>query len=430
MLMNRPKFTGSLIGLTALLATSVASAEDVAPSYRPAVEVDPDRAGVLDRQPVNYMPLGVPVGSFILFPTLKLETGYDSNITAANSNEKESWLFTVRPAFDLRSDWTRHFLAFDSYFESTSYARYSNADYENYAAGARGRVDVTTDFNIGGYARFAHLNELPGDDETNADNLGEPLPYNQTTAGVSFDKRFNRLWTTGGFDFRYRDFANWLDGEPTDQSYRDGSDYEVNGRIGYQISPLTSVFVGGTYHWFDVENDDFNSNEYTVITGIQLEPSRLTRGEAFIGYYDWKSDNGYLDGSSGLTFGGNLQWFITPLVTATFTAGQQVTTSNFEYDGITGSAVVSSNAGVRLDYEFRRNIVVSGWFDYLNQDYDEFPRVDNQYVVGAELRYFINRFSVAKINYSFTDYQTNFNNINGAENYIRSLVTAGVTLAY
>ncbi|MFD2029546.1 outer membrane beta-barrel protein [Ancylobacter dichloromethanicus] len=71
---------------------------------------------------------------------------------------------------------------------------------------------------------------------------------------------------------------------------------------------------------------------------------------------------------------------------------------------------------MRLDYEFRRNIVVSGWFDYLNQDYDEFPRVDNQYVVGAELRYFINRFfSVAKINYSFTDYQTNFNNINGAE---------------
>lgn len=410
--------------------TGAARAEDVAPSYRPAVEVDPARAGVLDRAPVNYLPLGVPIGSFVLFPTLDLETGYDSNITASNADEKESWLFTVRPAFDLRSDWARHFLAVDGYFESTSYARYSEADYENYGAGTRGRIDVTGDFNIGGYARYAHLNELPGEDETNVNNLGNPLPYDQVTAGASFDKQFNRIWTTGAFDFRYRDFDNWLDGEPTDQSYRDGNDYRLSGRVGYEISPLTSLFVGGSYHWFNMQNADYNATEYKAIGGVQIEPSRLTRGEAFIGYYNWSSDNGYLQGNSGLTFGANLQWFLSPLVTATFTAGQQVLTSNYEYDGISGSAVVSSSAGIRLDYEFRRNIVLSGWFDYLNQDYDAYPRVDNQYVVGAELRYFINRFSVAKLNYSYTDFDTNFNNINGAESYIRNLFSAGVTLAY
>ncbi len=428
--MKTLSFTGLLAGLAAIAAPFAAQAEDVAPSYRPAVEVDPDRAAVLDRQPVNYMPLGVPIGSFVLFPTLKLETGYDSNITAANNNEKESWLFTVRPAFDLQSDWVRHFLAFDGYFESTSYARYSNADYENYAAGARGRIDVTSDFNIGGYARYAHLNELPGDDETNVNNLGDPLPYEQVTAGVSFDKQFNRMWATGGFDFRYRDFDDWLNGQPSDQSYRDGSDYKFAGRVGYELSPLTSLFVGGSYQWFDMQDSDYNASEYKVITGVQIEPSRLTRGEAFIGYYDWASENGYLSGSSGLTFGANLQWFVSPLLTATFTAGQQVLTSNYEFAGVTGSAVVSSSAGVRLDYEFRRNIVVSGWLYYLNQDYDEFPRVDNQYVIGAELRYSINRFATAKINYSYTDFDTNFNNINGAENYVRNLVLAGVTLAY
>ncbi|WP_371344740.1 outer membrane beta-barrel protein [Ancylobacter sp. IITR112] len=428
--MMRFPHTGLVLGMMTLFASHAVRADDVAPSYRPAVEVDPARAAVLDRQPVNYLPLGVPIGSFVLFPTLKLETGYDTNITAANSNEKESWLFTVRPAFDLQSDWTRHFLAVDGYFESTSYARYSNADYENYAAGARGRIDVTSDFTIGGYARYAHLNELPGDDETNVNNLGDPLPYEQVTAGASFDKQFNRLWTTGGFDFRYRDYDDWLNGAPSDQSYRDGSDYKFAGRVGYELSPLTSVFVGGSYHWFDMQDSDYNAYEYKVITGLKIEPSRLTRGEAFIGYYDWTSDSGYLSGSSGLTFGANLQWFLSPLLTATFTAGQQVITSNYEFAGFTGSAVVSSTASVRLDYEFRRNIVISGWIDYLNQDYDEFPRVDNQYEIGAELRYSINRFATAKINYSYTDFDTNFNNINGAENYIRNLVLAGVTFAY
>lgn len=419
-----------VLGLAALAVPGAAQAQDAPPSTRQSVEVDPARAAVLDRQPVNYLPLGVPVGSFVLFPTLKLETGYDTNITAANSNEKESWLFTVRPAFDLQSDWARHFLAFDGYFESTSYARYSSADYENYAAGARGRIDVSSDFTIGGYARYAHLNELPGDDETNVNRLGDPLPYEQVTAGVNFDKQFNRMWATGGIDYRYRDYDAWLNGQPSDQAYRNGSDYNLAGRLGYELSPLTSLFVGGSYHWYEMQDQDYDAAEYRVITGIKIEPSRLTRGEAYIGYYNWASDNGDLSGSSGLTFGANLQWFVSPLLTATFTAGQQVITSNYEFAGITGSAVVSSTAGVRLDYEFRRNIVVSGWVDYLNQDYDEFPRVDNQYVIGAELRYSINRFATAKVNYTYTNFDTNFNNINGAENYVRNLVLAGVTLAY
>ncbi|MDF2810101.1 MAG: hypothetical protein K0S56_1132 [Microvirga sp.] len=421
---------GFLCGLAAICAADLAQAQDAPPSFRKDVEVDPARAGVLDRQLENYLPLGIPVGSFILFPTLGLSTGYDTNITATNNNEKEDWLFIVRPAFDLRSDWSRHFLAFDSYFESGSYAKFSDADYQDYAAGMRGRIDVTSDFNIGGYARYAHLNELPGDDETNVNDLGQPLPYDQVTAGVNFDKQFNRFWTTGGFDFRYRDFASTLDGLPTDQSYRNGEDYKAFGRIGYEISPLTSLFVGGSYHWYDMQDADFNANEYKVVTGVQFEPSRLTRGEAFVGYYNWSSDSGYLDDSSGPTFGANLQWFVTPLVTATFTASQQVLTSNYSFAGFTGSAVVSSNAGVRLDYEFRRNIVLSGWFDYLNQDYDEFPRKDDQYMVGAELRYFINRFATARLNYVYTDFDTNFNNINGAESYTRNVVTAGVTLAY
>lgn len=121
---------------------------------------------------------------------------------------------------------------------------------------------------------------------------------------------------------------------------------------------------------------------------------------------------------------------MTPLVTATFTAGQEVLTSNFVYEGFNGSAVVSSTAGVRLDYEFRRNIILSSWFNYLNQDYDEYPRDDNQYAVGAELKYFINRFAVAKFNYAYTDFDTNFNNINGAESYTRNVFTAGLMLAY
>ncbi|HEY9215513.1 MAG TPA: outer membrane beta-barrel protein, partial [Ancylobacter sp.] len=123
--MNKIAIIG-VVSLTLLPLVGMASAADYPPSAREAVEVDPALAGVADRKPEGYTPAGIPVGSFVFLPSLFLSSGYDTNITATNSNEKEDWLFIVRPAFQLQSNWTRHYLSFDSYFESGSYAKYSD----------------------------------------------------------------------------------------------------------------------------------------------------------------------------------------------------------------------------------------------------------------------------------------------------------------
>lgn len=420
---------GAVSGFLVLPFTGVAMAADYPASSRASVEVDPSMAAVGERVPEGYDAVGIPVGTFVFLPSLFLGAGYDSNITASGTNEKSDWVFTVQPAFQLQSDWVRHYLSFDGYFQSGSYAKYSDADYQNWSLGSNGRIDVTEDFELIGYVNYAHLNELPGDDETQT-GLTSPLPYDRTTAGVGFRKEFNRLWTKATFDFRDRDYDNFLDGVPTDQSYRDGQTYSVNGRIGYEISPLTSVFVGGSYLWYDMQNVDYDAEEYNVVTGLKFEPSRLLRGEAYIGYRDWSSDNGYFESASGVTYGADLNWFVTPLATVTFTALQEVLTSNYIYGGYNGSAVNSNEVGIRLDYELRRNILLSGWVNYQKQDYEEYPRDDDTYFVGAEVRYLINRYATAKLNYTYTDFSSNFNNVGGVEDYNRSVVTAGVTLSY
>ncbi|CAN5246774.1 hypothetical protein BH09ACT9_BH09ACT9_50340 [soil metagenome] len=426
--MNKIAIVG-VVSLAMLPMVGIASATDYPPSARAAVEVDPALAGVAERKPEGYTPAGIPVGSFVFLPSLFLSSGYDTNITATNSNEKEDWLFIVHPAFQLQSNWTRHYLSFDSYFESGSYARYSDADFQNYSFGTNGRIDVSADLELFGYARYSHLNELPGDDETDT-GLTAPLPYDQFTAGAAVRKEFNNLWTRVSFDFRDRDFDDFIDNVPTDQDYRDGQDYTVAGRVGYKISPLTSVFVNGSYRWYEMEDTDYNASSYAITTGLQFEPSRLLRGEVFVGYSEWTSDNGFLDDAPSLTYGANLAWFVSPLATVTFTANQETLTTNYAFDGIDGSSVLSSDFGVRLDYELRRNIVLSGWFGYQNQDYQDYPRDDHQFTYGAEMRYLINRYATAKLNYNYIDFDTNFNNINGAESYTRSIITAGLTLSY
>jgi len=415
------------VAAVSVLLASASGGFAVAADYPPSAKTgpaDPAMQGVLERT----RPPGVPVGSFLFLPSLFASAGYNSNITASGVNEKSDALFIVRPAAQLQSNWNRHFLSFDTYFESGSYADYSTANWENYSFGTNGRIDVSADLEIFGYARFSHLNELPGDDETDT-GLTSPLPYDQTTAGVGFRKEFNRLWTRVLFDYRNRSFDNFLDGVPTDQQYRDGQDYTLTGRMGYFISPLTSVFVEGKYRWSFMEDTNFDAEQYWITTGLQFEPSRLTRGEVFVGYTDWSTD-GTLDSVPHFTYGANLNWFATPLLTVTFTALQDVLTSNYAVGGIEGSSVLSSTFGIRGDYEWRRNLLLSAWFSYNNQDYYNLPRDDDQYTAGAELRYLINRYATARLTYSYTDFTSNFNGINGVEDYDQSIVSAGIVLTY
>lgn len=434
-----PRATTLLPGAAALLSTTVlfgatALAADYPPSSRELVEVDPALASVADRQREDYRPTGLRLGSFLFYPEVLSSLSYDDNITASGSDAKADTIFVIRPSAQLRSDWTQHYFAVDGFFESGTYFKYSDADYQNYSVGTQGRLDITRDASVSGYARYLHGNELPGDGETDTE-IALPLPYDQTTAGVRGDYRFNRMWTTGSFDFQDTQYDEWLDGAPTDQEYRNGQVYTLAGRVGYDISPLTSLFVGAGYAWSDYEDADFNGDEYEIVGGVKFEPSRLVSGEAFIGYKNWTSDSGDLMDVDGMTYGLNLAWFVSPLLTVTFTGSQTVDGSNYVPDPILepnliGSSVLTSNAGVRLDYEFRRNILLAGWFAYQNQEYEDYPRNDDKYTYGVSGTYLINRNWQAGVRYTYTDFSSNFNGINGVEDYTRSIVLGSLKYAY
>src|SRR5438445_9413483 len=60
----------------------------------------------------NYDPLGVPVGSFRLFPELELDEVYNDNIYASSPafGRVGSFVQVIKPTLDLRSDWNNHML--------------------------------------------------------------------------------------------------------------------------------------------------------------------------------------------------------------------------------------------------------------------------------------------------------------------------------
>jgi hypothetical protein len=276
-----------------------ALAADYPPSSRDRVEVDPRFAGVADRPQPDYSPVGVRWGSFLFYPALLSSVSYDDNITAVGTNEKADWIFKFRPTLDIKSDWSRHYLSFAIGAESATYANYSSADYVDYFAGGKGRLDITPDMSVSSFLNYLHGHETPGDGQT-FNEVTVPVAFDRVDGGIKLDNRFNRLWTSSGFSFRWEDFDEFADGEFIDQTYRNDTTYDAFARVGYDISPLTSVFTQFAYEWTQFEDSLYDGDQYTAAVGLKFEPSRLLRGEFYVGYLDWTSDSGFLDDVVGL----------------------------------------------------------------------------------------------------------------------------------
>ena len=52
---------------------------------------------VQDRERPDFDPLGIRAGSFLVFPELSVEGGYDSNVFATDDAEEDDLFSTIRP---------------------------------------------------------------------------------------------------------------------------------------------------------------------------------------------------------------------------------------------------------------------------------------------------------------------------------------------
>src|SRR5258708_24184918 len=78
---------------------------------------------VTTRPRPDYDPLGIRLGSFLLFPQFGLQESFDSNIFATQNAAKGDFITSLDPSLDLRSNWNNHALNFHADSHSTLYGK-------------------------------------------------------------------------------------------------------------------------------------------------------------------------------------------------------------------------------------------------------------------------------------------------------------------
>lgn len=347
--------------------------------------------GVRERPKPDYDPLGLRIGSFLLYPSVRAGIEYDTNIFALSSSEVTDIIYLIDPQVVLKSEWSRHRLELDFIANHREYQDNTQETFTNYQGLASTTLDVTRDFKIDSsfFGGLLHEERGAADSPTSA---SEPTPFLRMEAKLSINKTFNRLTSSFGASYVELDYddVSALNGGIIDQDNRDGEILTIVNRNSYEFSPGYRAFVFGEYNTRDfVGNPGLNrdSEGYRVLGGVEFEVSRLLTGEIGLGYLSQNYSEADFEDINGFTYRSGITWHPTTLMTIKINGERSVA----ETVVVGASGRLDTTAGVTIDYELLRNLIVSPNFNYQFSDFKGVTRDDTNINGGINIDYLLGR---------------------------------------
>ena len=190
--------------------------------------------------------LGIPLGSFRLFPTLDVRVGYDSNAFATQTQQTGTAYEAIRPSLEVKSDWNNHMLNFGAYGAFGFYNSATSLNYQNFGFSTDGRLDIYKDWYLTASAAFTGTTEAFGTPDVAQAQapsvVVEPLPLTLRTY-----QRFNRLFYQANASvtgLRYSDYSQ-LNTNALPAGSRDRNLFGELLRAGYELREGFDVGVQG-----------------------------------------------------------------------------------------------------------------------------------------------------------------------------------------
>tara|TARA_Y100000052_G_scaffold27596_1_gene37156 strand:- start:2449 stop:3666 length:1218 start_codon:yes stop_codon:yes gene_type:complete len=381
---------------------------------------------VLERPRPEYDSQGVRLGSWDLRPSLGASVVYSDNVLATQSNKQSDLITRISPNVSLSSDWGRHSLGGSVGIVSRFYAESDGEDSTDFIASVGGGLDITQ-----GASSYFRAEYFDGTEERGASRFAasttEPIEYSIVSgeiggAYVRSQVRFQGFVRSDNFDFE----DGLTDtGLVVDQDNRDRSDTTVQARADYALSPDTSFLIR-----VETVNVSYDSNlgvdrdqqQFKFDGGVDFDLSELVRGLIALGYFENSPDDSSLAVSSGLNVDANVEWFLSPITTATFSASRTTRASSLSG----GTSATSEQFEARIDHELLRNLLLRASASVADSSFQNIDRSDSRTSLSFGGTYLLNR-SVA-LNLNLSSSELNSSGLQSQPDFVDNRITFGVTL--
>lgn len=354
-----------------------------------------------------FDPVGVRVGSFVLFPEIELAGVYSSNVFSSPDARSDTAL-EARPSARLVSNWSTHALELMASGDLSAHEEFSSEDDQAYALEARGRLDIVRGTNIEALVSRSLTQERRS--AIDASPTGDRADITTDRAAVTINHRFNRL------SLQLRGAVDAVDYSPVDSGGvtvsnddRDETIYGQAVRATWEFKPTLFVFseLAASERTFEAPAGDGlkrDSNGKAYRIGVSFgSTSQILRGEASIGYGLQRPEAAGLQEIDGVLIDANVAWRATALTSLLFTARSEI--DDTTTDGSSG--VLSRLYGVETRHAFYRYLIGSAGINYLTRDYAGVPLKERETALGVGLEYYLNRETILFGRYAHASFETN-----------------------
>jgi hypothetical protein len=393
-------------------------AEDIAVFENPAAGFDPllfqieDLDPILDNRAVTRLfrrepfdPVGVRVGSFVMFPELELNGNWTSNVFKSPDAASDV-AFGFRPSARVVSNWARHALEFRASSGLSFFNENSSENDKSYALETRGRVDISRRTSV--EALLSRDQSLESRSALNASAVGTRGSQTTDRAEASLNHRFNRLslqFRGSVSDFAFGDTQTGS--VVTDNGSRDYEQTEEVARATWEFKPTLSgiaeVAVNQRNYDTVASTDRIgrSSNGERYRTGVSFgNTGQILRGEVTVGYGVQTPEDARLTAIEGFIFDANATWRASELTSVLLTARSDVSETTTARVG----GAFTRTVGAEVRHTLRPYLVASAGLTYTTQDSQDGAIDEAELRSTLGLEYFANRDAILFGRYTHTDF--------------------------
>jgi hypothetical protein len=384
---------------------------------------------VLQRPRPDYDAGGIQNGALLIYPELVLGLEFTDNVFATSGNEESDIIGVITPGLTFDTTWSRHSVSGDISATRREHFDFSDESVWNFTAGAGGQLDITRETNVTAGARYSALTE-PRTSAGAAGQAAEPIEYDTWSSYLGAERAAGRIKAQARVDFNVFDYddAPLFGGGVADQDFRDREEYILSARGDYAVSPDTAIFGRLRYNdrSYDLSPPTVallrDSEGYTFDVGADFDLNGVARGVIGLGYTEQDYESAALPDIDGLSVEGTIEWFPTQLTTVTVNASRAVQDS-----AVAGSGgFFATSAGVSVDHELRRNIIISAGVALSEDDYSGIDRTDERLNISGGVTYFLNRTAGVRASYSYVDQDSS--GAAGNQDYSKNVIGLSLVL--
>jgi hypothetical protein len=363
---------------------------------------------VADQPRPEWDPLGIPVGTLLVYPAVEVDALGKTNVRATEHDEKSDVAAVATAALNANTDWGRHYLGLGGYYRRTQWLSLNDESRSEYGGLGRARYDissVSTVTAIGQYDRLTQLRE----DINSPQNARTPAQYDRIRGNLSYQRDNGLILIDAEFTVDRRVYHDTVsfNGDTIDQHSRDFTRYQGALKLGYAVSGSTSLLIAGSLNKrdFDIRSGGIerDSKGGTIEAGVLFRPSSLLSAEIRAGYLFQNFNAPQLRDASGLSLNADIVWNALPLTSFRLEAARKISEAS---STVVQSEIITTGT-FGIDREILPNLIATAEANYERTSFIGIGRRATLYSVGLKGRYLMSRltavtFSVEHVHRSAT----------------------------